>query len=145
MFLTNRELGISQFLKALNFIPPQGKTVAYFISPGKIELPDNSGYSEIELPEDESITYIKDKPILKIDQAQSPDEYSHWEPDKLGRRIPTPNILPEFTDTSELKSPFMKVINESIDGTCDLRLMENYGPFLKNTIFHCKKLKEEAK
>jgi hypothetical protein len=142
MFLTNRELGPEQFLQALNFIPPKGTTIAYFISPRKLDVPSETGFiqQKIEKPEDESIVYYKTEPIMKVDQAVSPGEYSEWEPEELKRRTPTPNILPPVTDPESLESPFVKIINESEDKTYDLKLLENYGPFLRNTIFHAKPL-----
>jgi hypothetical protein len=141
MFLTNRELGLEQFLKALNFIPPKGTTVAYFISPKHIDIPQGAGFSpQIEKPEDESIAYLKTEPIQKQDSAQTPGDYSQWTPEELKRRQPTPNVLPTITEPEDLESPFMKIINESEDKTYDLKLLENYGPFLKNSIFHCKRI-----
>jgi hypothetical protein len=145
MFLVNRELGPEQFLKALNFIPPKGTKIAYFISPKKIDVPSETGYvqQKIETPEDESIAYFKTEPIMKVDQATSPGDYSQWEPEELKRRQPTPNVLPTVTEPEDLESPFIKIINENEDKSYDLKLLENYGPFLRNTIFHCQKLKEE--
>jgi hypothetical protein len=140
MFLVDRELGPEQFLKALNFIPPNGTTIAYFISPKEIPVPEGSGYQKKESPEDESIAYFQTKPELKQDAATTPGEYSQWTPEELKRRQPTPNILPTVTEPEDLESPFIKIINESEDGVYDLRLIENYGPFLKNTIFHTKRL-----
>ena len=141
MFITDRELGLEQFLKALSFIPPQGTTIKYFISPRKIELPEGAGFSEIENSPDETITYVRSIPMMKIDQASTPDEYLDIKPPKLGRRAPEPNLIPKSQDAEELGSPFMKVINESIDGTCDLKLLKEFGPFPKNTLFHCKEIK----
>jgi hypothetical protein len=142
MFLTARELGPEQFLKALNFIPPKGTTITYFVSPKDIGVSKEMGYTKIEQPEDESIAYFKTEPITKVDQATSPGDYSVWEPNELGRKQPAPNVLPTITEPEDLPSPFTKIINESEDGVYDLKLIENFGPFLKNTIFHCKKLKE---
>lgn len=139
MFLTNRELGIQQFLKAINFIPPKGTTVAYFISPQSINVTPETGFTKEDTPDDESITYYKTEPVLKLDQATSPGDYSQWQPEELARRQPTPNILPTITEPDDLPSPFVKVINESEDKTYDLKLLEDFGPFLRNTIFHCKK------
>jgi hypothetical protein len=141
MFLTNRELGPEQFLKALNFIPPKGTTIAYFVSPKEINIPEQSGYQKIDQPEDESIAYIKTEPVLKQDAATTPGEYSQWTPEELKRRQPSPNVLPTVTEPEDLESPFTKIINESEDKTYDLKLLENYGPFLKNTIFHCKRIR----
>jgi hypothetical protein len=142
MFIVQRELGLEQFLKALNFIPPKGTTISYFISPKEINIPEGSGAAKIDLPEDQTITYTMSPPVMKVDQATSPGEYSQWDPEELKRRQPTPNVLPPVTDPENLGSPFMKIINECEDKTYDLKLLEDYGPFLKNTIFHCKKIKE---
>jgi len=141
MFIVQRELGPEQFLKALNFIPPKGTTITYFISPKGINIPEGSGFSTADKPEDETITYSRTEPVMKIDQSASPGEYSKWSPEELKRKQPTPNILPTITEPEDLESPFIKIINECEDKTYDLKLLEDYGPFLKNTIFHCKRVK----
>ena len=139
MFLVQRELGPEQFLKALNFIPPKGTSITYFISPEKINIPQGINFQAQDIPEDESIVYRRTEPVMKVDQAISPGEYSQWSPEELKRKQPTPNILPPVTEPEDLECPYMKIINESEDKTYDLKLLENYGPFLKNSIFHCKK------
>jgi hypothetical protein len=149
MFLTNKQYNVQDFLRALQFIPPKGMSVAYFITPQEINLPDGAEdfvQRDKDIPPDESQTYVMQPPEMKIDQATTPAEYSIWEPGELGRRQPTPNILPDITDPGEqeLGSPFVKVLSESrIFGT-DIKLIENFHMFQKNTVFHCvpKKIRE---
>lgn len=145
MYLNNHEYNLQDFLQSINFIPPQGFQVAYFITPHDIgQLPQNSGYEVIPTPEDESQTYTMTPPITKIDQAETPADYSSFDIPELGRRIPTPNILPEITEPEDLKSPFVKVLSESSIYGTDIQLKEDWMMFPKNTIFHCitKKLNE---
>ena len=139
MFLTNPNLNIEDFLRATNFICPQGFSVAYFITPQQINVPEGAGYVEQKTakPDDESITYTRTQPIQKQDSASSPAEYSSWQIPEMGRRQPTPNILPDITEPEDLDSPFVKVLSESKQYGTDIILLENYGPFPKNTLFHC--------
>jgi hypothetical protein len=142
MFLNNNEYTLQDFMQALSFIPPKGTTVAYFISPKAINVPEGSGFAPQELkdiPPDESQTYQRIQPVQKIDQAATPGEYSVIETSPLGRRQPTPSVLPDVVEPDDLDSPFVKVLSESKMFGNDLLLLENYGPFLKNSIFHCTK------
>jgi hypothetical protein len=139
MFLTKKDYSLEEFLASLNFIPPAGTTVAYFISPQGIALPRGSGYAPQaeQHPDDESITYVKQEPALKQDQAQTPSEYSVFNTGELGRRQPTPNVLPPITEPAELPSPFVKIISESQTYGSDLKLLEDYQMFPAGTLFHC--------
>jgi len=115
--------------------------VQYFISPQGINLPAGSGFAPQakEVPPDESQVYVHQPPIDKIDQAITPAEYSVWEAPNLGRRPPTPNILPDITDPGEMElgSPFVKILSESRVLGTDIQLTKDFGPFPKNTVFHC--------
>jgi hypothetical protein len=148
MFLTQKIYDLNNFLSALNFIAPRGTEVSYFITPrDEINLPENSGFQVqkvLDIPEDESITYVKQMPSQKQDQAITPTEYSVFDPGKLGRRIPTPNLLPPVTEPENLESPFIQTLSECKTFGTDLKLLEDYMMFPKNTIFHCipSKLKE---
>jgi hypothetical protein len=141
MFITQEDHDVTDFLKSLSFVPPPGTQVAYFIvPPGEgMRLPQNSGFRQeaIDTPEDESITYVRQEPVLKQDQAQTPADYSQFDPDELGRRTPTPNILPQITEPEDLESPFVKVLSESKVWGTDIKLLEAWGPFPKGTLFHC--------
>jgi hypothetical protein len=148
MFLTQKTYDLNNFLSALNFIAPKGMSVAYFITPKEgVLLPDNSGFEVqvLDTPEDESITYARQQPVQKQDQAITPADYSVFDPGKLGRRQPTPNILPPVTEPEQLESPFVQVLSESLALGTDIKLLENYMMFPKNTVFHCEinKLKEK--
>jgi hypothetical protein len=147
MFLTQKSYDIEDFLSALHFIAPKGTSVAYFISPSNdIQLPQNSGFQKqqlLDIPEDESITYVRQQPVQKQDQAMTPADYSVFDPRELGRRIPTPNILPPVTEPESLDSPFVKVLSESLALGTDVKLLEDYKMFPKNTLFHCTLLKEK--
>lgn len=144
MFLTSKDYNIEDFLQSLGFICPQGYNVAYFITPpgNEIALPQGAPFTVQQLkdmPPDESQVYMQNPPAQKIDQAVTPAEFSVWEPGELGRRQPTPNILPDITDPGEqeLGSPFVKMLSESRTYGTDVQLTENFGPFPKNTLFHC--------
>jgi len=142
MFLTNTDYNVEDFLQAIQFIPPQGMSVAYFITPNDINMPQGTGYQQqqnIEKMPDESQTYTMTPPQQKIDQAVTPAEFSHWQPGELGRRQPTPNVLPDITDPGEqeLGCPFVKVLSESRLYGTDIQLLEDFHMFPKNTLFHC--------
>jgi hypothetical protein len=141
VFLTNKTYNLENFLQALSFIPPKGTTVAYFITPQGMEVPQGSGFAPANeiapKPEDESITYVRTEPIQKQDQATTPAEYSVFDTPTLGRRQPTPNILPPVTEPDDLESPFVKVLSESKMYGTDIKLLEDYKCFQKGTVFHC--------
>ncbi|MDR0676473.1 MAG: hypothetical protein LBF97_05490, partial [Elusimicrobiota bacterium] len=140
MFLTQKTYDLENFLQALNFISPKGMSVAYFITPKEgVQLPDNSGFKVevLDTPEDESITYSRQQPVQKQDQAITPADYSVFDPGELGRRPPTPNILPPVTSPEMLDSPFIQTLSECETFGTDLKLLEDYLMFPKNTIFHC--------
>jgi len=141
MFLVNDNKDIKDFLAAVNFISPKGMSISYFISPDKMQLPPDSGFQpqqlKIEKPDDESQIYVRTQPVQKIDQSITPGEYSTWEPEELKRRQPTPNILPNITQPEDLQSPFVKILSESKMFGTDIKLLEDFGPFKKNTVFHC--------
>ena len=46
-------------------------------------------------------------------------------------------VVPTPVDPSELKCPFITALTAPEDPTQDLVLTESYGPFKKNTLFHC--------
>jgi hypothetical protein len=142
MFLTNEDKTLEDFLSAINFVSPNGMDVQYFISPNKLQLPQGSGFQPQIMqpkPEDESQVYIRTQPIQKIDQAQTPGEFSQWNPGELTRRQPTPNLLPDVTDPGEQEvgCPFVKVLSESKMLGTDIKLMEDFHMFPKHTVFHC--------
>jgi hypothetical protein len=140
MFLTQKVYDIENFLQALSFIAPQGTSVAYFITPkGGIKLPNESGFQQqlLDTPEDESITYIRQSPVQKQDQAITPPDYSVFDPGKLGRKQPTPNILPPVTEPDQLNSPFVQVLSENRIYGSDIKLLEDYMMFPKGSVFHC--------
>jgi len=140
MFLSAKEYDIEDFLKSLKFIPPKGTSVQYFISPKSMgDVPEQAGFEPQvkDVPPDESVTYVMTPPIQKVDQAVSPAEYSSWTPGELSRRQPTPNILPKVTEPEDLDCPFVQVLSESKVFGTDVKLLEDFGPFYKNTVFHC--------
>jgi len=139
MYLTKSDYTTEDFLKAIGFIAPRGYSVAYFITPQNISLPNGTGFMPQlkDIPPDESQTYVLTPPVEKIDQALSPAEYSVWNPNELGRRQPTPNVLPPVTEPEDLDSPFVKTLSESKTFGTDLKLLEDYYMFPKNTVFHC--------
>jgi len=145
MYLTNTEYGVEDFLKSLQFIAPPGTSVAYFISPRNMgQLPIQAGFQAKEKVPDNSIVYVHQPPAQKQDQATTPAEYSVFDPPEMGRRQPTPNILPDVTEPEDLDCPFIQVLSESKMYGTDIKLIEDYNMFPKNTLFHCvpNKIKE---
>jgi hypothetical protein len=144
MYLKNIEYGLEEFLSSLNFIAPPGTTVAYFVTPPEgVVLPEGSPFESNEesanLPPDESITYMRvSKPFDKIDQARSPEEYFDHEVPTLGRRPPEPEqeVMPSY-EVGSLRSPYVQVLSESFLYGTDIKLLERYKMFPKNTLFHC--------
>jgi len=139
MFLTNKEYNLDDFLTSLSFIAPKGTTVAYFITPRDIGIPAETGYQPklLDIPPDESQVYVQKPPVQKQDQGVTPAEYSTFDPPELGRRQPTPNILPPVTEPEDLQSPFVQILSESRSMGTDVKLLEDYRMFPKGTIFHC--------
>jgi hypothetical protein len=147
MFNQKDTLDIEDFLEAIGFVAPPGYDVNYFVVPRGQEkiFTQTPGFTKGEsLPEDETITYHQTPPDQKHDTAESPSEYSIWEARPLGRRLSAPHPLPRVTDPSELKSPFVKMINESTKKKISFRLTEDVYPFRSGTLFFCskKRLKE---
>jgi hypothetical protein len=149
MYVANKELDIEDFLSAINFVPPSGMSVAYILTPQPgLQLPPGSGFQAetLDIPEDESIKYVRTEPQMKIDGAMTPADYSVFEVPELGRRIPTLSPTPKITEPEDLPSPFVKVLSESMQYGLDIMLRENWKCFPKNTIFHCvvNRLKENT-
>jgi hypothetical protein len=144
LMITTPEYDVSDFLKAVNFITPPNTKLSYFIIPYAagvqgFELPAGAPFSrEADVPEDESIVYRRTEPIMKQDIAESPAEYSFWNPDKLGRKQPTTRPLPSVTQPGEMGSPFVKILSENRVAPEDVVLRETWECFPKGTIFHFK-------
>ena len=139
MFLIDTENDIADFLEAVNFLPPEGFTVDYFVVPQNeisISNYEDVGF-ELECEDDLSQTYCRINPIERIDQADSPAEYEDWTVQSPGVRGPKRMPFPRSTDPSELNCPFVKELSESNRTYKDLLLKENFGPFPKGTVFHC--------
>ena len=139
MFLTTEDLSIDGFLKAISFIPPAGMTVDYFISPIAVE--GSEDYFNQEPVEDitsDSITYNRKDPNTKIYQSDTPAEYGETFSKKVvntGNKMP---VTQQSTPTESLGCPFVDVVSDTNLGT-DVLLKEDFGPFHKNTLFHCVK------
>lgn len=137
MFLIDTENDIADFLEAVNFLPPEGFTVDYFVVPqNEMQVPANTGF-ELLSEDDLSQTYCRVEPINKIDQADSPIEYSDWSVPHIGVKGAKKMPLPRSVDPSELRCPFVKELSESNSTYKDLLLNKRYGPFPKGTVFHC--------
>jgi len=146
MFLTANELGLEDFLKAIAFIPPTGMNVEYFISPKPING-DTPGFSKeptVKEYEDDSITYNRVDPAQKIVQADTPEDYAGIIPTKTPTTGPKPPVMPNNTPIESLQCPYAKVISDDETLGTDIVLTESFGPFQKNTLFHCKKLNENT-
>jgi hypothetical protein len=143
MYVTAPDFGLEDFLKAVNFIAPGGTSLDYFIVPSnqKFNLPSGANYStQVSYPDDESITYRKTEPLLKQDMADTPMDYSFWDPKPMGRKNPTARPLPKSTEPDELESPFVKVLSESTELVPeDIQLREKWEMFPKGTILHFSK------
>lgn len=137
MFITADELGLDDFLKAIQFIPPKGKSVEYFISPQEMDSP-TPGYVKDNEPEyiSDSIVYTRKDPATKISQQSTPADYANAKAPEVANSGPKPPVLPQTTSISSMKCPFIDVLSDNNLGT-DLLLKENVGPFKKNTLFHC--------
>jgi hypothetical protein len=48
-------------------------------------------------------------------------------------------VMPQVTPIEGKQCPFIDVLSDDNLGT-DLLLKEDFGPFYKNTLFHCEKL-----
>lgn len=136
MFVTaQEELPLDSFLKAVQFIPPAGKTIEYFISPEEID--DTPGFeAEQTAQPSDSIVYTRKDPGRKIDQQSTPADYADTSVPKVENSGPKATVLPRSTPISNLKCPFVEILSDDNLGT-DLLLKESFGPFYKNTIFHC--------
>jgi hypothetical protein len=141
MYNQKPQLEIEDFLEAIDFVAPPGFEVSYFVVPrgGEVNLPPQSGFNQAQSTIDESITYHRTPAVEKLDVAEEPIEYSIWEPDALKRKEPAPHPLPRVTDPSELKSPFVKMINESRERSVTFVLKESVWPFKVGTLFHCER------
>jgi len=139
MFNQNKVLEVSDFLEAIGFVVPPNYTLDYFVVPrDSIRIPQKAGLVRGEdSPDDESITYHMTPPSMKHDTAENPVEYSIWDPDPIKRRMAAPHPLLRSTDPSELKSPFVQMINETKSDRLTFRLTEDVDPFKKGTLFSC--------
>lgn len=140
MFLTTEELGIKDFLKAISFIPPKGTSVDYFISPKALNG-ETVGFAPAESVgepyENASITYQRIDPAQKLVQADTPEDYADITPLEMPATGPKRPVIPQNTPIETLKCPYRTISDDEL-GT-DLVLTENFGPFYKNTLFHCLK------
>lgn|SRR5574344_7792 len=140
MFLTANELNIGDFLKAIQFIPPTGMDVTYFISPEALQQNPTGFVKEDEdIPVSQSVTYSKKDPNTKIQQSDTPEDYAIIDSKKIvnsGAKMP---VMPQVTPIEGKQCPFIDVLSDDNLGT-DLLLKEDFGPFYKNTLFHCEKL-----
>lgn len=141
MYISFQEPNEEDFLKAINFIPPKGMVIQYFISPEDIGniLPGFQKEQETVEPSNpaEVVVYNRRDPASLIAQAETPIEYSLNTAEPLvnsGLKAP---VVPTSVDPSELKCPFITALTAPEDPTQDLVLTESYGPFKKNTLFHC--------
>jgi hypothetical protein len=141
MYMTAPDYGVEDFLRAINFITPRGTNLSYFIvnKGADFQLPNQAPFTQVELPEDDSISYQRTEPILKQDVADAPPEYIFWDPPKLGYRQPAPPRIVKSTEPEELESPFVRVLSESSDLVPeDIVLRESWECFPRGTIFHFK-------
>lgn len=139
MFLTTNELGLSDFLSAMQFIPPAGKTVEYFIAPTQVagDTPGFEKSNDEPITPSDSIVYTRKDPATKISQADTPEDYSANTAMKIENSGPKVPVVPQTTPIEALDCPFVDVLSDDALGT-DILLKENFGPFKKNTLFHCK-------
>lgn len=141
MFLTANELNTNDFLKAIQFIPPAGMSVDYFVAPQKLNG-ETAGFApdaEPTYPESDSIIYTRKDPNTKIQQQDTPADYSAIPMKNIvntGGKMP---VVPQVTPIEGKKCPFIDVLSEDSLGT-DVILKESFGPFAKNTLFHCVKI-----
>lgn len=135
MFVNTQDLNLNDFLEFMEFIPPSGKSVEYFITPEKIKKP-TPGYIEENSFKGDSIIYTRQDPATKISQQSTPLDYGNSNPPKIENSGPKDSIVPKSTKLDSLKCPFIGVLSNDALGT-DLLLKESIGPFYKNTIFHC--------
>lgn len=139
MFLTTNELGLEDFLKAISFIPPKGTTVEYFISPKAIDG-ETTGFTQEAKKEfdDNTVTYQRVDPATKIVQGDTPADYANITPSEMPSTGPKVPVIPQSTPIEALECPYAKVLSDDELGT-DVILTESFGPFYKNTLFHCLK------
>lgn len=135
MFITAKDLNLEDFLQAVQFIPPKGMAVDYFVSPSKIDEP-TPGYIEEDHTPSDSIVYSRKDPAKKIAQQDTPVDYTDASAPKIENTGPKAPVIPKETPISSLKCPFIDVLSNDNLGT-DLLLKEDVGPFKKHTIFHC--------
>ena len=146
MFLTSNELGLEDFLKAISFIPPKGTTVEYFISPKEINGATSGFQAEVPAKkeyDDNTVTYQRIDPATKIVQGDTPTDYANITPVEMPATGPKIPVMPQTTPIEALECPYAKVLSDDELGT-DVILTENFGPFYKNTLFHCKRLNEKT-
>lgn len=146
MFLTSEQLGIEDFLKAISFIPPKGTSIDYFISPKALNGEEVPGFepevTDHERFDDGTVTYQRVDPATKIMQADTPEDYADISPHEMPATGPKMPVIPQSIPISTMKCPY-KTVSDTELGT-DLLLTENFGPFYKNTLFHCIKENKEV-
>lgn len=140
MFIQAEDLDLADFLKAISFIPPKGKTVEYFISPDEVDGP-TPGYEREASSNDEdyvseSVVYTRKDPGQKIAQEDTPQDYANVDTSKIQNSGPKAPVVPQSIPTEALKCPFVDVLSDNNLGT-DVILTENVGPFKRHTLFHC--------
>ncbi|MCF0126208.1 MAG: hypothetical protein HUJ68_10740 [Clostridia bacterium] len=140
MYISVQEPNEEDFLKAINFIPPKGMIIQYFISPEDIGniIPGFTKEQETVEPSNpaEVVVYNRKDPATLIAQADTPIDYSINTAQPLVNSGAKEPVAQTSVDTSSLKCPFITPV-VATDETQDIILSESYGPFKKNTLFHC--------
>lgn len=141
MYISVQEPNEEDFLKAINFIPPKGMIVQYFISPEDIGnlIPGFQKEQETVEPANpaEVVVYNRKDPATLIAQADTPIEYSINTAEPLVNTGLKEPVVPNSVDPSELKCPFVTALTAPNNDSQDIIITESYGPFKKHTLFHC--------
>lgn len=147
MFLTAKPQTIEDFLKAINFIAPQGYTLEYFIAPqdGSNEnnyvAPNNTGF--VGAPSESIVPGVTDtvvytKKDLNDTHSFSADPFDlNQVPNAMPKNAPTTTQNPLIgTGQSTLVMTPVKLDRRVGSNTQDVQIKESFMGFPKFTLFH---------
>ena len=173
MFLTNTPNTIQDFLTAINFVPPKGMDVSYFIVPISQEVdqqifdkefPKSFGTYEQSKPINntqnvpgttDNLTYTK-KQLLQTHSFNNANFNIAAQPGPMPKTLTKPELLTsnieiyggQIDSSQKLNRTTNQITESSVySDSIDIMLKETWNGFPKHTIFHCikNKLAEQEK
>ena len=139
MILLNNEQTVEDFLKATNFLAPQGMQLQYFIVPKQAQysVPSGSGFQLEGVSKDLSKTYTQKDPQMKHSFADQPNDSA-----TIPQSLPTHEgavapVVQQAIQGTMIKSPAKGLqIIENTSKSKSVMLKEDWCGFPKNTLFH---------